>query len=121
MQWGRRPRLAVLLIVGLLAAMMMLSACGSGRAAEPAGEAIGVEMLPAGLGRGFPEVVVLAEDNRGPKVGEDHARLSHGLGRRQPHQHRRSPGATGDDQFLGDLVSSLPQGDAGHHCSLRGP
>lgn len=70
MQWDRRPRLAFLLIVGLLAAMMMLSACGSGRAAEPAGEAIGVEMLPAGLGRGFPEVVVLAEDNRGPKVGE---------------------------------------------------
>ncbi len=70
MQWGRRPRLAVFLIVGLLATMTMLSACGSGRAAEPAGEAIGVDMLPAGLGRGFPEVVVLADDNRGPKVGE---------------------------------------------------
>ena len=58
------------LIAGLTAALHLLSACGSGNAAEPAGEAIGVDMLPAGMGRGFPEVVVLAEDNRGPKVGE---------------------------------------------------
>ncbi len=64
---GLRPSLFVIAVV--LFTMALMGAC-TGGSSSPAGEAIDIESLPDGPGRGFAEVVVLASDKRGPRVGE---------------------------------------------------
>jgi thiol-disulfide isomerase/thioredoxin len=47
-----------------------LAGCRGNSSTEPAGEAIAIDALPDGPGRGFAEIVVLTSDRRGPRVGE---------------------------------------------------
>jgi thiol-disulfide isomerase/thioredoxin len=70
MTWNRRTRTNVLSLVIVLAALLLLTACTDGEVGIPTGEAITIDALPDGPGRGFAEVEVLAEDNRGLRVGE---------------------------------------------------
>lgn len=59
-------------LVALLATLVVLAACGGGRAAPPvATPSVQIDQLPAGLGRGFPLAAVAAgNENTSIAVGQ---------------------------------------------------
>ena len=68
--WNRQTRTNAQSLIIVLAALLLLTACAGAGAGVPTGEAISIDALPDGPGRGYAEVEVLAESNRGPRVGE---------------------------------------------------
>ncbi len=70
MNRDRGARRSLFAIATLLIVVALMGACAGGSSSTAGGEAIDIELLPDGPGRGFAEVVVLTSDKRGPKVGE---------------------------------------------------